>query len=658
MVAFALIAAAWASALLLCWIFLPPHSLFQHPDFFPSVVSNPDLANVREPRDRALTLITLVAPFMIVPLLHLHWNVPRHLTDTVVAVVGGAATGLVVWAMAWRDHRGLVSIWPGFQLPIVLALAALAVIVVPLARRLPDPWVRRVPALGAATLGLVYLPLLLSTPHGTLDTYNARFTINELLAPAAGSFPLGRAVPQYVTLLGYPIAPVVRLLPGDAIQITQVWVTLLQVLTLVAAGIVVHRVCGRRWLPLAAFAVIPATFVHGIGASRHFSVAGYWAVYPLRLVFPMVLAAVLARPPSVWTRKFCLLVGGLIGATALNNAEFGVPAAGAALLVAAAAAECLGVALRRSATIVVAAAGVFLAYAVALTLGGSPVDMGGWLAFSRIFGGTGFSAIPMLAWGLHTVVLLTFIASVAIGLATAPLFQRRYGVHLPEWASLLYLGVFGLGASLYFMNRSLVAVLMALLLPWSLTVTILLRMVWRETAPWVQPRQRVRRVLARAPLSLLSVGFATLILNGPVPSWEVGRLMGHYPDRDFVAQSALVARAEGLQVAASAETGVVGVLAADDSLLALLTGFRPVTGFNHPGSIVTFSQASHLCPTVRAADVDVVMIEKSGLFPEALEALAQCTSELRDRQSFYAADVTVRTASGPVGRSGAGHNPK
>ncbi len=167
-------------------------------------------------------------------------------------------------------------------------------------------------------------------PHGTED-FHALYIVDELLAPSVGAYPLGRYVPQYTTLAGYPLWPVVRLFPSHTLGITFAFMTVLQVATFAAAFVLVRRACGSRWAVLGTF-VIARQPCSTIGRA-HSSVAGYWAVFPLR-----------SRRwwwepcwPRGWTVRrrwpsFVLL--GLLGGTAtLNDPEFGLPTLGAAAFV-------------------------------------------------------------------------------------------------------------------------------------------------------------------------------------------------------------------------------------------------------------------------------------------------------------------------------------
>ena len=111
-------------------------------------------------------------------------------------------------------------------------------------------------------------------------------------------------------LAGYPLWPVIRVFPSHALGIVFAYVTLLQVSTLLAAFVLVRHACGSRWAVLGTFVVLPATLVQGHRGARARSVAGYWEVFPFRLLVPLVVGAVLAAGVDRWRRWSAFVVLG------------------------------------------------------------------------------------------------------------------------------------------------------------------------------------------------------------------------------------------------------------------------------------------------------------------------------------------------------------
>ena len=114
---------------------------------------------------------------------------------------------------------------------------------------------------------------------------HAAYTLDELIAPAVGQVPLVDYFPQYVTLLGLPVAPVIRAWPDHALGIVLGWVLFLQVVSIVGAVLVGATVGGRRVVPFVLLLVsAPVIFATAGGVLP----AAYLAAVPFRTVLPVV----------------------------------------------------------------------------------------------------------------------------------------------------------------------------------------------------------------------------------------------------------------------------------------------------------------------------------------------------------------------------------
>ncbi len=380
----------------------------------------PDVARyaVSEPTDRVVLLVWWCLPIALVfmgiwlgPLLQRN-AVSKTTTGILAALTTAAVAVIAVGLIAppgetqwWRGIGG-TGIVGGVALAVGIAWSAVA------AR-----WLRvaiSIIILGVSAAWL--LPALISTPDHIRDPYHFMFTGDELAAPAIGALPIGDFAAQYTNLLGYPIAPILLLVPKSATAVVVAWIVVLQLIAIAAVIMTAVIVGGRRLIP-AAVALVAAPLVM-VGTDSAATPLSYYATVPLRVVLPAVLILVLvwiARKQASLTVGSAVALGLGAGITALNNADFGGPALIAVFVSVLLLAPNLRARVRTALAFLIGAAAVPLAYAVALMLAGREVDPSAYLIFARVFGVNGFYQVAMAPFGLHVLAAALFITAAATG---------------------------------------------------------------------------------------------------------------------------------------------------------------------------------------------------------------------------------------------------
>ena len=284
------------------------------------------------------------------------------------------------------------------------------------------------------------VPVWVQLPGRLPDWYNARFTLTELAAPGAGATPLHDFFPAYTQLLGFPIAPLLRAFPSQAVGICLGWVLVLQAVALVVAVCVAAWAGGRRYIGPAAIVVPSLAFAAG---PHQYSSFTYYAVNPLRTVLPIAAIAVAClalRNPALTTGRYwraLVMVGLVSGVALLNNPDFGGPAIIAVWLVAMIAAAGRRRTVIAAVVIPVAALAVFVLYTVVTAAAGVAPHWKDWLLFPRLYGPDGFYNLAMPATGWHVAGVTLFVTAAVIGVvlvrsarATAASRRRRQGLAL------------------------------------------------------------------------------------------------------------------------------------------------------------------------------------------------------------------------------------
>jgi len=296
---------------------------------------------------------------------------------------------------------------------------------------------------------------LIQSPATIRDNYHFVFTANELLAPASGLYPIASFQAHYSNLLGFIIAPIVRLLPSHTMSILVGYLLVLQLFCLSGPAFV-SRIVGQRRLALAITLppLVLATAANEIGLAQH----TYFQGFPLRSVMPTLLLLALvwiATKLRVTRGLSALTIGGLSGMVVLNNADFGLPAAASAVTVM----TLCGSNLSRRMKIftytaiggAISLVGTSLLYAIL----GKKLDLQLLLLFVRVVSEGGYMNAAMPIGGLPIAMVTGFGIGSALGVYAIGRGCRTSQPQLLGSAVfLLFPSIWGLLSFVYYSGRS------------------------------------------------------------------------------------------------------------------------------------------------------------------------------------------------------------
>jgi hypothetical protein len=411
-----------------------------------------------EPADRLLLVAWWGLAIVIAFLGLLRVTVPPPVARRGAALTAAAGVGaLVVLVLAIQRGGDPTGLWSGLP-PVgwVLGLIGLGLVIAIMC--LPRRAAAGVSAVAAVGLVPLWALGLVQLPGAMHDPFHFAFTSDEIAAAAVGHVPLGDYVPQYSVLLSYPVALVRLLWHGTLTPVVLAYLLALEVVALALAVVVPVRLGGRRLLVPSLAVVVPPVLLSLRGTGM--TASSYFAVLPMRVVLPALTLVVAwfvltRRRSGAWPLRWGIL-GVLLGATALNNPDYGLPALGAVAVTAVLAARGWRVAWR---PLVLCAAGTLLVplgYAAFAALAGSPVRVWSWLYFSAVFGSHGFNSLPATSGGLHVAVVALFTVAAALGFVLVRVAPRgswrsRQGV------ALCLVGGWALLTLPYYAGRSLPA---------------------------------------------------------------------------------------------------------------------------------------------------------------------------------------------------------
>ena len=386
-----------------------------------------------------------------------------------VALLLVGLTGLFL-GTAWVEPLDGVPVgtyWMGFGTSVLL----LAIFLVPalyVTLRHPDARAIRFFALASgAFAAVVYLPSVLQPIWGVIDSGHSGYLFNELLAPTQGHFPLGDQIPQYTSLFGLPLALLWRAFPGlngthAPGAVMAFYLTGLALVTLGGLVLLANRVLPVKLRALALLLTVPLVLVKVQPPTTELgSIAGLFSALPIRTLPLIVVGLLLTVHADRGGARHGAGVGVAAGLAALNNFEFGVPCAIAAVLALWLSRTDLRSGIRAFAAFVAAALAPFLIYAVVLYAVGQPIHWSYWFAFSLNFA-SGFGSVPMPIVGLHLLVLSILIAGVTSGAyslrAESPARHSESQTRERRAAlTALFFGLAGLGSFGYYVGRSVVS---------------------------------------------------------------------------------------------------------------------------------------------------------------------------------------------------------
>ena len=308
--------------------------------------------------------------------------------------------------------------------------------------------------------GLLIRPLsvFIQTPSSLRDEWHFNFTANELAAPAAGMIPLVNFVPWYTNLLGYPIAPILRLIPGESVMVILIWLLFLEAICLAIPTIIAYKIAGKHASLLSFLLMI------SLMTARP-SINSYFQAFPIRTIFPcLLLGPLVFCVQNIQTFRFrnSIFLGVLSGLALLNNLESGLPSLLALIFTLLLLYRSIWNFTRASLSILLGVLLVFSFYSFLVLTTGRALHFSYMITPLRIVVSGGFFQMPMAGGGYHNIFAIFFVS----GMATASFLffraQKVGSVSLKRIAALMsFSSSWGLIGMAYYSGRSHTSTLLA-----------------------------------------------------------------------------------------------------------------------------------------------------------------------------------------------------
>jgi hypothetical protein len=474
--------------------------------------------------------------------------------------------------------------------------------------------------------GTVVLLNLWQSPATVRDMDHFPYTANELAASGVGRLPLSDFVPQYSSLLGLPISPLLTWFPSHSIAIVLYWLICLQVVCLLVPTVCLAKAVDSR-LAFPTFFICSVLSITG-DPKLMLSSMTYFAGTPMRMVLPILLLSVLSwhfssRNQSSRTIVGLLSIGSIGGLTALNNFEFGVPALLAAVFTVSLMSDSFRQILKSVSLVALASGTVFMLYGLIGVVSNKPIQWGHWVLFSKIFGSSGFMKMPMAWGGLH----VGFASLCVFGLAIAIHLRRKNSSvkTVRDYALTTYLtytSVWMLLTFAYFGGRSFTSTLIGgHALQFGMVLSGVLAFTLLEHKSLLGLVNGQRSVLAAISLLVcVPLVFASaLTMRLPSPSTVLRQIADsgtYFPRLDELA-------AQTSSLAGSPQD--VGQLVELSHHIELRTGMPSLLAYNHPAYLVLSEEFQRVQCDFLSSQKERYVIESSNW---TIMSSAYCSSLL------------------------------
>ena len=301
--------------------------------------------------------------------------------------------------------------------------------------------------------GLLIRPLsiLIQTPSSLRDSWHFLYTANELAAPAAGMIPLVNFASLYTNVLGYPIAPILRLIPNESVMVVLVWVLILESICLAIPIIIAYKISGHHAALLSALLLISVITARP-------SANSYFQVFPIRTIFPVLLLGLVVfstHEYPVFKFKNSIFLGLVTGLALLNNLESGVPALLALAFTTILLSKSLRLLILSWMTIFCVTILVVITFSLVLSITAGAIDFSFLTLAIRIWGSAGYGRVYMSFAGFHNLYVMFFILGMAISVLVFNRAEKDNSIDLRRVATFMAFGSsWGLFGMAYFSGRS------------------------------------------------------------------------------------------------------------------------------------------------------------------------------------------------------------
>ena len=373
-----------------------------------------------------------------------------------------------------------------------------------------------------------YLPSVINIPNGITSVAAMRWSLNELIAPITGKFPLANFTSEYSSLLGFPLLAF-KWMPSNSqiLFAALMYVNFLVVSQFLLMGLIVKKILPRIPYIYCLFASCSIPLVQH-SANREFSstIVSALTATPSRTFLPIVGIITLIYWNEKSTRRLAIATGSICMLSAINNLEFGLWF-GATVTAMVVWSHFSNNEYFNQNSIpyfylsLISTLGVYL---LSARIFGGSFDLRRYIVFVRAFGKADYGSIPMPKFGLYIFVFSILAISSSIALKTSGWMRKKARSSQENNVAVIVGAVIGLWSSfslLYYAGRSTNAgQLQIFLIPLPIAIAAIIQLCSHNNN-----QLQLKSLFSNSPLMLLLLCSLPLssILQAPNPRNELDR---------------------------------------------------------------------------------------------------------------------------------------
>jgi len=591
-----------------------------------------------EMRDRTTVLILALATFSFAFILKFE-HVSRNLVkqNFWTSSVDIFSFLIIIFAIASRDfypsfNNRSVNEFSGLGFDVAVVAFLLSFVTIYWLRDQEPNWLRptsrasRTIFSGGVYLLLAacYIPEVIPF-RSNIGGEDTSYVYNELLATSAGNFPGSESIPQYSSLMGFPIAVVSKFLgPAVSISILPYWLSMLNLAilaTLTGIWLCLFPNSTKRFVLLSICTILLARSSDTNGS---FTVASFpsWTV---RMSIPVVVALLLHVSVSrVKTKSgYCwLLVLGVATSLALiNNVEFGLTCAISVVCAISLLSICGQLPGIFFSIFVLGITTAALAIQMFYHFSGRSINPYFLLIVAKEFGSNGFGNWPMPKFGFFYIIYalggMTIVFAI-YRLKSLPLssLKKYQGNLVADIALATFAGIWTLFSLIFYSARSVDGNLRVLFLPTLIAVL--------ATSKLITPiivNIELKGIVKSALLPIVAIFGLPMafLIEAPDPVSNWGRVMRNTKETSWqlttITSKPLAIASIRLSKAESDEIGIMGT---DGNAIAMLTGVQNVLAVNDLKDLIMGDEIrKEVCNKLKQSRVKLVLVE--GLYDNGKE---------------------------------------